>query len=256
MIRRIIFRTVLMVALVNAGAAPAIAGELTPTDANLVTALDLSDSIMRHEQWLQFSGMAGAIESEAFLETIAQGRRRRIGFLVFTWSSDGAFQLIVPWTPIGSKEEVRRVAALLRVAGARDRLAAARSGDDAITTSSDPERRTDLSEAIELASAFAFATPFDGGRKVINICANGADNVGESPAAARDRTLAAGVTINGLVIGRRLGLATYFRDHVQGGAGSFVMEVGAYETMADAMLEKFLRDLIAARPSPAGTIRG
>jgi hypothetical protein len=248
MIKRIVSRTVLVMALVSAGPVAAIAGELTPTDANLVTALDLSDSIMRHEQWLQFSGMAGAIESEAFLETIAQGRRGRIGFLVFAWSSAGASEVIVPWTLIGSKEEAQRVGALLRVAGARDRFAA--------TTYSGPERRTDLSVAIDLATTFGIAAPFDGARRVINVCGNGSDNVGEGPDPARDRAITAGMVINGLAIGRKKGLAAYFRDHVQGGANSFVMDVSGYGTMVDAMLEKFLRDLIAARPSPADASRG
>ena len=247
MIRRNVCRVALVLALVSAEAGPGIAGEAAPTDANLVTALDLSDSIMRHEQWLQFSGLAGAIESEAFLGSIAQGLRGRIGFLVFTWSSGDASEVIVPWTLIGSKEEARRVAALLRTAGARDRLAAAGSGDGGARTSSRPERHTDLSSAIELATTFALAAPFDGARSVLNVCANGSDNVGEGPDAARDRAVTAGVVINGLVIGRKNGLATYFRDHVQGGASSFVMEVGAPETMVDAMLEKLLRDLIATR---------
>jgi hypothetical protein len=247
MIGRNLCRAVLVLALASTGVAPGIAGEAAPTDANLVTALDLSDSIMRHEQWLQFSGLAGAIESEAFLRTIAQGRRGRIGLLVFTWSSGGASEMIVPWTLISSKEEARQVAALLRVAGARDRLGAARSGGGLGKALSGAERRTDLSSAIELATTFAMATPFDGARKVINICANGSDNVDEGPDAVRDGAITAGIVLNGLVIGRRKGLATYFRDHVQGGAGSFVLEVMAYGTMTDAMLEKLLRDLIALR---------
>jgi len=241
---------------VSTEAGAGIAGEAAPTDADLVTALDLSDSIMRHEQWLQFSGLAGAIESEAFLEAIGEGHHGRVGLLVFTWSSGDASEVIVPWTLIGSKEEARAVAALLRMAGARARLAAAGSGGGVATTSSAAEGRTDLSSAIELATRLALATPFDGARSVINLCANGSDNVGQGPDAARDRAITAGAVVNGLVIGRRKGLATYFRDHVQGGAGSFVLEVSAYETMADAMLEKLLRDLIAARPFAAGTIRG
>jgi hypothetical protein len=43
---------------------------------------------------------------------------------------------------------------------------------------------------------------------------------------------------------------------VQGGPASFVLEARAYPDFADAMLRKFLMDLIAARPFPAGTIRG
>jgi hypothetical protein len=61
-------------------ATPAIAVEAqTYVDANLVTALDVSDSIMRHEEWLEFEGLAKAVVSTAVLDAIAGGRYGRIG---------------------------------------------------------------------------------------------------------------------------------------------------------------------------------
>jgi hypothetical protein len=84
---------------------------------------------------------------------------------------------------------------------------------------------------------------------VVNVCANGTDNVADDPRAARDRAMAAGVVINGLVIGGKRGLARYFREHVQGGAGSFVIEVTQPAALAAAMVNKLLRDLIASRPT-------
>ncbi|MGH6915946.1 MAG: DUF1194 domain-containing protein, partial [Geminicoccales bacterium] len=83
----------------------------------------------------------------------------------------------------------------------------------------------------------------------------GEDNVGEGPSAARDRALAAGVTVNALALGERAELGSYLRDQVQGGPNSFVLEARAHGDFADAMLRKFLMDLIAARPAsirPAG----
>jgi Protein of unknown function (DUF1194) len=80
-------------------AAASIAAEAqVHTDANLITVLDVSDSIMRHEEWLEFEGLAKAIVDAAVLDAIAGGRYGRIGFAVFTWSSGGRFEALVPWT--------------------------------------------------------------------------------------------------------------------------------------------------------------
>src|SRR5918996_4913227 len=83
------------------------------TDANLVTVLDVSGSIMRHEEWLEFEGLAKAIVDAAVLDAIAGGRHRRIGFAGFTWSSGGRFDALVPWTLIASIDDAERVAATL-----------------------------------------------------------------------------------------------------------------------------------------------
>jgi hypothetical protein len=50
------------------------------------------------------------------------------------------------------------------------------------------------------------------------------------------------------VIGRKRQLVAYFERQVRGGPGSFVMEVSRPENLAAALLEKLLRDLIAAGP--------
>jgi hypothetical protein len=207
------------------------------TDANLVTALDVSDSIMRHEQWLEFEGLAKAVSSAAFLEAVAGGRLGRIGFAVFTWSSD-RLELLVPWTVLATTRDAQRIATTLKDAGAVD---------SSVTRSGAPERRTDISDALDFALELILTAPYRAGRSVINLCANGA-NVGSGPRAARDRALAAGSVVNALVIGRKRQLVSYFERQVRGGPGSFVMEVSRPENLAAALLEKLLRDLIAAGP--------
>jgi Protein of unknown function (DUF1194) len=246
--------------LVTAGPTEAGAGDApTPTDANLVTALDVSDSIMRHEEWLEFTGISHAIQSDDFLDAATAGRHGRIGFAVIVWSSTGQPDVIVPWTVIESKEDVQRVVDGLGVArttyGFDARMgtgpgAAAYRGDDG-RGSGAPARRTDVSAALEFSADLLRTAPFVALREVINICGNGADNVHAGPAAARDRALAAGMVVNGLVIGARPGVADYYRDHVQGGVGSFVLEVADPQDVAAAMLQKFLRDLNVGRAPPA-----
>jgi hypothetical protein len=232
--------------LILAAGRDAAAGDpiSTASDMNVVTALDVSDSIMRHEEWLEFDGMANALESRAFLAALAAGRHRRIGFAMFAWSSAGWYRLIVPWTSIASEREAMRVADLVR--SARSRHGFNLRMDDAAAASS-LAGRTDVSAAIDLASSLARDAPLAAGRTVINICGNGQDNVGEPPDAARDRALVDGFVVNGLVIGNRGGVAEHYRSQVQGGPGSFVLIVETPGEIAEAMVEKFLRDLIAGR---------
>ena len=233
-------------------ATPAIAGAPPiETDANLATALDVSDSIMRHEEWLEFEGLAKAVTSAALLDAIAGGRHGRIGFAVFAWSSGGRFELFVPWTLIASVADAERVATMLRGAPRIDRSGWARHGGRREVPSLGRDLRTDISATIDFAIELALLAPFSSMRGIINVCANGKDNVGADPRRARDRAVATGMTVNGLVLGRIDGLAGYFREHVQGGAGSFVIEVTKPEALAQAMIEKLLRDLVAARSPPA-----
>jgi hypothetical protein len=58
-------------------------------------------------------------------------------------------------------------------------------------------------------------------------------------------------TINGLVLGNRddsAEIAAYFREHVQAGPGSFVIEARGFEDVANAMLAKFVTELAFAVP--------
>lgn len=226
--------------------APALAGQAAPaTDANVITAVDVSNSIMRHEEWLELEGLAKAIVDPAVLNAIEGGRYGRIGFAVFTWSSGGHFEILVPWTLIASIEDAKRVAVRLR--GFRiARSSWQRLDNGSGARGKTPELRTDISGTIDFAAAQALAAPYAAQRSVINVCANGADNVAQDPRAARDRALAAGIVINGLVIGGSKGLADYFRERVQGGPGSFVTQLTKPEAVAAAMIDKLLHDLIAA----------
>ena len=228
-------------------ATPLLAAEAQiHTDANLITALDVSDSMMRHDERLEFEGLAKAIVDPAVLDAIAGGRYGRVGFAVFTWSSGDHFEVLVPWTLIASIDDAERVAATLR--GFQiDRSLWERPGNGSGERGKAPELQTDISGTIDFAAALALAAPHAARRSVINVCANGPDNVAEDPRAARDRAVAAGIAVNGLVIGGGRGLADYFGTHVRGGAGSFVLEVAEPAALVDAMIEKLLRDLIADR---------
>jgi Ca-activated chloride channel homolog len=230
--------------------APPAQSEPLRADVNLITAIDVSGSVDSHAEWLQFDGVARALEDASFLQTVAVGLHGRVGFAVFTWSSGGEFLPVVPWTLIASPEDARRVGRELREARGIPRFGYG-------TAHLRPWRSngaTDISEALLHATSLAIGAPYRASRTVLNICSNGTDNIGEGPERARDEALALGLVVNGLVLGREQGeVARYFRDKVQGGEGSFVLHVREPKDVASAMLSKFLMD-IAGRPHAIGAL--
>src|SRR3546814_12767218 len=51
------------------------------TDFNLITAVDVSDSITPDDEHLQYSGLARGVLDPQFLARIAEGAEQRIGFV-------------------------------------------------------------------------------------------------------------------------------------------------------------------------------
>jgi hypothetical protein len=226
------------------------------TDANVLTALDVSDSIDPEAALLQFEGIARAVLDPDFLHTVAAGSHGRVGFSMFTWAAGRNRRVIVPWMVIETAGDAERVAALLAQAAVAARPTTTKPAEGVEAALVWYEFRTDISGTIDFARELLDAAPYRTARGVVNICANGEDNVGEGPAGARDRALAEGRIINALALGNDKELGGYLHAEVQGGPTSFVLEARAYPDFAEAMLRKFMLDLIAARPSAAGTIRG
>lgn len=110
-------------------------------------------------------------------------------------------------------------------------------------------RLTDLSQAIDHASEMLLLAPFTAARNVINVVGNGEDNVGEDAAAARDRFVGRGGTINGLVLGNDAAMMEYYRRQVAGGRAAFVMSTADAATIADAFVRKFIGDIVASADS-------
>ena len=240
-------------------AADAVAPKMA-TDANVVTAIDVSDSIGRYEEWLQQTGLVRALVHRDFLRAATAGPQRRIGFAVFTWSSDGKFDLLVPWTVIGSDEDAARVSQALASVTLIDRTHYGggdmeqdrdRDNDDVVM----PDRLTDVSGAIDFASLLLRSSPHATSRAVMNICANGIDNFEGGTESSREAALAQGFTINGLVLGQNAELAQYFRSSVIGGSGAFVMEMTSPDDAGEFMMRKLVRDLLAAPASSSPSRR-
>src|SRR5262245_25876741 len=78
------------------------------TDANLITGLDISDSITADERTLQLQGMARAIQAPAVLDAVRKGRHGCVGFAMFDWYHH-AFPVVVPWTVICTASDAAAV---------------------------------------------------------------------------------------------------------------------------------------------------
>lgn len=210
------------------------------TDANVVTALDVSYSIAPEEVRLEIEGMARAIRSPEVLAAIRSGRYGRIGFAVFAWHHD-RFPLVVPWAVIASEADALRVAGEIEARLGINLETEARAGQKFYIG-----RLTNLSQAIDHAAEMIVTAPYAADRAVINIIGNGEDNVGEDAGAARERVIASGGTVNGVVLGDDPLILDYYRQQVIGGPGAFVIATGEAAGMTEVLTRKFLHDIVIA----------
>jgi len=210
------------------------------TDVNIVTGLDISDSVTAAEMKLEIGGMAAAIRSPEVMRAIKNGYHGRVGFAVFAWHHN-AFPELVEWTIISSESGAQAVAAKLEARLAVDVEVEGRKAAVFYIG-----RMTDLSQAVDHAAELLAASPFAAERSVLNIVGNGKDNVGDRASVARDRIVVAGTTVNGVVVGNNADVLDYFRSEVIGGPGAFVIPVLDRTDIAEAMKRKFVNDVIAS----------
>ena len=222
-------------------AAPAAAAEAV--DLLLVFAADVSRSVDQPKFQLQRDGYAAAITNPRVLDAVRSGPHHRIAVCFVEWSGAGAQKLLIDWTVIADTASAQQFAAQL--------AEAPRSFAD----------RTSISGAIEFSMAAIDKSPFDAGRRTIDVSGDGTNNAGREVKLARDEALAKGVTINGLVIlsERPLswnaehtnppgGLDKYYQDNVIGGPGAFVMVAENFNSFGQAIINKMIAEIAASRP--------
>ena len=239
---------VLLVVLASFSACESSAEEVAArravvTDANIITGLDISYSIDPDDLALEIDGMARAIRSPEVLAAIRSGRHGRIGFAVFAWHHN-QFPTLVSWALIASED---------------DALAVAREIEERLRVDVESEARTqeafyigrltNVSQAIDHATDMLRRAPFATERSVVNIIGDGADNVGEDAASARDRVVGMGGIVNGVVLTEDAAMLDYYRRQVIGGPGAFVMSTGGAAGLVEALKRKFLRDMLVAQAS-------
>ena len=238
---RVIWIGIVAVACTLSGISTTAADRIR-TDANIITALDISDPVDPELLRIAIEGMARAVDTPDILRAIQGGQNGRIGFAMFAWYHGGAYPELVSWTLIGSQNEALSVSS--QIASWR------RMADQAESrTQNRPHhsgRLTDISAAIDHAAQLLLSAPFAAARSIVNVIGNGEDNIDEGPERARDDLIGQGATINGVVIGLSPAVLDYYRQHVVGGPGAFTLSARNADTIAGLIERKLRYDVIGS----------
>jgi hypothetical protein len=235
---RIRCASALIAALLFAGGARA-----EQVDLHLVLAADVSRSVDDNEFRLQREGYAQAFNDPRVVRAIQSGALGRIAVSYVEWSGEWAQKVLVDWTVVADGESAAAFADAL--------LAPPRSFAD----------RTAIGVAIDFAAALFAKSPHESRRRTIDVSGDGTNTNGTPAEVARDRAMAQGITINGIVILSPEpmpwnpwhthppgGLENWYREHVVGGPGAFVMVAEDFSSFAYAIANKLIREIADASP--------
>lgn len=211
--------------------APARLAHADTVDVALVLAIDVSLSVDEREYQLQRDGIARAFESPALVATIGGGTHHAIDVMVLEWSNPDQEVVTVDWTRIDDAASAQSFAAKVRA------------------TSRTSSGLTGIGSALLAAGAAFKRLPDQAQRRVVDVSGDGMTNIGPSPDGPRDLLVAAGVTINGLVIvNEEPWIDQYYNEYVVGGPGAFLMQVEDYQSFAGAIRQKLLAEIVARTP--------
>lgn len=201
-------------------------------DLALVLAADCSGSVSNEEYALQQQGYADAFRQREVIKAIRSGVHGSIAACYFQWSGYSLQTLIVPWAILRSDDSIATFATALQHA----------------------ERRL-YSGGTAPAGAMAYgrslldSLPWTALRKVLDISGDGRTNTGPSTDEDRAETLARGVTINGLPIeNQEPDLEEYYRRHVIGGPGAFLVPARDFEDFKEAVRRKLVQEIAGLSP--------
>ena len=213
-------------------------------DLLLVLAADVSRSVDQEKFQLQRNGYAAAISSPRVLEAIRSGANSRIAVLFEEWSGNLSHQALIDWTIIDGAKSAQAF------------------GDQLLELPRSFADRTSISGGIDFAMEQLARAPYEAKRRTIDVSGDGTNNAGRDVVLARDDAVAKGVTINGLVILSEHplawnpehtnppgGLASYYREHVVGGPGAFVMEAKDFNSFGQAIINKMVAEIALAEPN-------
>lgn len=213
----------------------------TPVDIELAFVVDASGSIDAEETRLQRQGYADALKNPKVQSSITGGLTGGIAIAYIEFAADGCTRLSVPWTHIHDLASAEAFGA--RVLEQPQMFC---PGGNAI------------GDALTFAATTIEENEFKGLRRVIDISGDGPNTVGSPVELVRDLIVAAGMTINGLVIDRPSmpTLDDYYRNLVTGGAGSFVIKAEGRDSFAEAILKKMILEIAGETPKPQAALPG
>lgn len=230
-------RSLVVLAALLVGGAAAAAERV---DVTLVLAADVSRSVDEEEFRLQREGIATAITDQRVLNAIRSGLHGAVAVCFVEWSGVGQQLVVADWKVIRDLASAEGVADTVR------RAPRSYYGSTAIGSAIDFSMRQLARSGVEVE------------RKVIDVSADGTNVSGPAVTIARDAAVEAGITINALVILSPVpnpfnphhthppeGLEEYFRRNVIGGVGAFTTVVEGFQTFAEAMINKLIREIAA-----------
>jgi hypothetical protein len=210
------------------GPAAAMA-EAPPVDVGLVLAVDVSGSVTEERYRLQMDGIAAAFEDRAVAAAILSGPRRSLAITLVQWSDKP--QVSVPWTRIASVADAAAFAGRVRAA---PRAAA---------------QFTCMARMMRfVADKVLPQMPIPADRTVVDVSGDGHDNCNPPVPVdrIRDELVAGGATINGLPIlegDEATTLAPWYREHVIGGVGGFLVPANGFADFSRAIRQKFVAEI-------------
>jgi hypothetical protein len=203
-----------------------------PVDLALVLAVDVSRSVDDEEYRIQKQGYVDAFGSRAIIEAIESGAVGAIAVTYVEWSGNGRHRQLVPWTLVHDPATAIAFADAIR--------ATPRAFADF----------TAVGSAIEFAADLFADDGYETTRKVIDVSGDGISNAGPVADETRDQAIARGITINGLtILNEQWQLDSWYREHVIGGVGSFVMPANDFADFRLAIMAKLVREIAALGPS-------
>jgi hypothetical protein len=201
----------------------------TAVDLQLVLAVDASGSVDQRRFELQQQGYVAAFRDPRVLRAIQSGGTQAIVVTMVQWTGPALQIQVLPWTLINDATTAHAFAAAI-----------------AATPRQLFSGGTSISGVIDYAVPLILEGQFQGTRRVIDISGDGVNNRGRPAASARDEAVRAGIVINGLpILEREPNLKGYYSEHVIGGPGAFVIAAESYETFAEAILKKLVREMAA-----------
>jgi len=221
-------------------------------DTALIVSVDVSNSVDDARYKLQMEGIARALEDPGVIQAIVGGAKGGILFSMITWADQAKVNL--PWTRITNAEQAKAAAMRVR--------ALPRQGGEF----------TCMSRMMRFVSdKIVPQVPAKAVKVVLDISGDGRDNCNEQEPVkqVRDELVSYGVTVNGLPIlegnegeGEGPGgvptqsylptkpgesssapLEDWYRDHVKGGPGSFVLPANGYADFGRAIRQKFVLEV-------------
>jgi hypothetical protein len=230
-------------------------------DTALIVSVDVSNSVDDERYKLQMEGIAEALEDPGVIGAILNGPKGGILFSLVTWADRP--QITLPWRHITSREEAKATAEAVRKLPRQ-------SG-----------QFTCMSRMMRaMSDKMVTQVPMKATRVVIDVSGDGPDNCNSDDPVTlvRDDLVAAGVTVNGLPILENAdkpaadaggtpstglksfappiakndaspnSLEDWYRQHVMGGPGSFVLPAYGYSDFGRAIRQKFVIEISGIEP--------